>query len=330
MISIHVVVTAFLFSYVCNCPVLSDNLFLKDRNFARGSDFLEPFVHKPVGNRQQPLHKNFRIQYLVITGQANLHRARNILSTWGPSVGKTNNDSVVFISDSNIRGARGNSSVALPLGAYLPTLSVLDVMDSWGPPQLYRQSQLKWLRALMLWEAFSLFDWLVFLDDDSFVVHPAMRQLLQMHDPGSAVILARKNGNISICGGAGMVLSKGMVQKLTSLTYGPKLVLAFDSAVNDLRNNRFYSDVIFSKFVIEHELGKIVHVREFKNEGSRVIAAWYRKHPSVNKSTVITYHHVSSRAEYLALYRHYYPDDHAADLALTKADKKSDTLFAPV
>jgi hypothetical protein len=264
----------------------------------RDSSYLKAYVYKPKSNK--PLNKEFRIQYLVITGRANEHRAGNIWSTWGPTIGKTSNDSLLFISDSN-HSAHHN----------IPILKVLDVLDHWELSQRYRQSQLKWLRAVMLTPSLPSFDWLVIIDDDTFVIHPAMREMLQRHDSKSSLMLGKKNGNselgrASVCGGAGIIMSKTMVQRITSPKYQSLFIAVFESAVNDMDKNEFYSDVIVSKFVKDYDIGQIINVRELKNEPSGVIMGWYEKHPKVHKSSVITYHHVTNRSEYTALYNHYY------------------------
>jgi len=282
--------------------------------------YLNAFVHHSKPGKPQSLHKDFRVQYLVITGQKNEHRAGNIMSTWGPTIGTANNDSVTFITDSQATfkdqdSSRISSSTLSPPSASTPsamsTLSVLEIAASWSISQIYRQSQLKWLRALLLWDTFPPFDWLVFLDDDTFLIHNSMREMLQLHDSSTPLLLAKKNGVLSVCGGAGMVMSKRMVQKLMLPSNRLKLMHAFESAVNNLDNNRaFYSDVILSKFIIDHKIGKIINIRELKNEGSDVIMGWYKKHPDVNKSAVISYHHVTDRSEYFALYEHYYLHKH--------------------
>lgn len=270
-----------------------------------GTEYLKPFVHEPKPNMRVRLQKDFRIQYLVITGQAYKHRAHTIWATWGPSVSKIGNDSLLFISDSGISGSIDSSRghiTDMP-----PTLNVIDNLDSLSPLQRYRRSQLKWMRALILSDSFEPFDWLIFLDDDTFLIHHAMREILQRYDPAISLMLARKNGNFSVRGGAGMVMSKGMVLELTSSQHRFNLIQAFETAVKNMKDSTgYYADIILSKFIYGHNIGKIVNLRELKSEGTHVISEWYKKHPETNKSAVITYHHVSNRAEYLALYHHYY------------------------
>ena len=104
-----------------------------------------------------------------------------------------------------------------------------------------------------------------------------------------------------------MAMSKRMVQQLTSPTHRFNLIRAFERAISDMTSNSgFFADIILSKFIYDHNIGKILNIRELKNEGHHVIWEWFRHHPGTNKSAVITYHHVSNRAEYSALYNHYY------------------------
>ena len=283
----------------------------------RDSDlYLKAFVYHPRPSRPRPLYRDFRLQYLVVTGQAYRHRAENIMATWGPIVGTINNDSLAFVSDIVTHAASkqnfsDSSTITTTLSPALPSknftsFAVLEILNSWSRSQVYRQSQLKWIRALLLCDTFPEFDWLAFVDDDTFVIHNAMREMLQLHNSNTSLLLAKKNGGLSVCGGAGMILSKRMVQKLTNPTHRLQLIHAFESAVNDVGNNRFYADVVLSKFIRDNNIGKIINIRELKNEGSRVIMGWYRQHTEVNRSGVITYHHVSNSSEYRTLFEHYY------------------------
>jgi hypothetical protein len=301
-VSLVLSLACYFFATHSSCSAFPDH---KDE---RDGEYLKPFVHKPKPNKH--VYKDFRIQYLVITGagEAYQHRAENIWSTWGQSVGKTNNDSVLFISDTSDHNTQQQSSImdSRIQTVERPTLSVLDILESWDISQRYRQSQLKWMRALVLSDSFPAFDWLILIDDDTFLIHHAMREMLQRYDSNHSLMLAKKNGEFSVSGGAGIVMSKRMVQEVTSPKHRFKLIHAFETAVNDLDNNRFYSDVILSKFIYDHNIGNIINLRELKNEGSRVIMEWYKRHPEANKSAVITFHHISNTPDYLALYNYYY------------------------
>ena len=282
--------------------LVEGNVVKSDNN-----DFLKPFHHKPKPHVTRPLYSNFQVQYLVITGEETHNRAQNIWSTWGQRVGKMNNDSILFVTDINekqVNNKRNHESV----DNNMKMINVLETSSSWDHSYRYRQSQLKWMRSLVLSDTFSSFDWLVFIDDDTFLILNSMREMLQRYDSTKSLLLAKKNGDNSICGGAGFAMSKKMVQILMTPKHRFNLIHAFENTVNDLSNDQFYADVILSKFIYDHIIGNIINIRELKNEGKDVIMRWYKKHPDVKMSGVITYHHVSQRTEYQVLFKHYYSD----------------------
>jgi hypothetical protein len=240
------------------------------------------------GNNDHTTRENVTLQYLMITGDAMLSRAEIVWNTWGKTIQK---DYFLILSDSS-----KNLS--------MPVVQVMNISASLPSERRYRLSQLKWLLGLKMMKSRD-FDWLIFIDDDTFILHNSLRKLLS-HYNSSEPLLIGKAGEPAchfVCGGAGMALSQKLVHLLNT-NYSRQFESEY-SAIIHSNSTYFHSDVIISHFIHKHQVGKIIHHEEFKNFPPDVGMKWYQSH-NRTPSPVVSYHRLSPE-QYSSFYSIYYP-----------------------
>lgn len=228
------------------------------------------------------------ILYLVVTGAGKRERANMVQRTIGKHI--TAPDRMVFISDEE--------------SDELPMYKVISIPNSTTPLRAYKMSQLKWVNGIILSFSLAPFDWLVFLDDDTFVILSAFKELLSQYDSNQALLIGKRGADCHvICGGAGFAMSHFLLQRLHSRTRD--LEQHFDDALR--RGENYQSDVVLSHYIINRSLGTIVHSPHLKNFPPLASLHWHIAH-NVTPSPVVSFHHIEPD-EYRKLYEHYYLDN---------------------
>jgi hypothetical protein len=276
-------------------------------------------------NQSAPRHDDLAIQYLVISGVDKMDRADTI---W-KSLGQVLPPGRLAVVSERVDGD-------FPYD--FPLVEVMNLSKSLAPNLKYRHSQLKWLYSILNSSQFDPFDWLFLMDDDTFVIHSSLQQLLASYD-SSDVLLLSKAGEPAchfVCGGAGMAFSKGLVHRLvTDPILSVALTHRFEQTVlHDKRpGTLFHSDVLLSRFLHDYnealvsnsnrksnagapgqineqqqqQQQVIVARNEFKNFPPEVAMKWFRhtgKGPAGRQ--VVSFHRINDPDQYRALFRRYY------------------------
>jgi hypothetical protein len=249
-----------------------------------------PVYFKPYDSHSE--RANITLQYVLISGDERLNRAQLVWDTWG----KTIQESYFLILSDSFKPVD-------PLYQSMPIRQVMSISPSLPSHEKYRQSQLKWLHGLRLVQS-QQFDWLIFLDDDTFIIHHSLQKLLS-HYNASEPIMIGKVGEPAchlICGGAGIAMSQKLVHLLNT-NYSRQLEQEFRSIVSS-NSSHFHSDVILSHFLYRHQIGSIIHRQEFKNFPPDVGMKWYLAH-NRTPSSVVSYHRLTPE-QYATFYLLYY------------------------
>jgi hypothetical protein len=176
----------------------------------------------------------------------------------------------------------------------------------------HRRSQLKWLDAILYMKNRLDTHWLVFLDDDTFIIHSAMCEILQEADYSSNLIIGKSGASChQLCGGAGFALSRIFIKNLNNQR--EKVVDAFFTGYFVKKKNKILvdSDVVLSN-ILKNEMlpGLFVRRNEFRNYPPSIAKKWVRKQN--NKSTsaivlepIVSFHKIEIPL-YLKLYDYFY------------------------
>lgn len=227
------------------------------------------------------------VLYLVVTGAAKRERANVIQKTIGKHV--TAPDRMVFVSDEE--------------SDELPMYKVISIPNTTKPLRAYKMSQLKWVYGVILSYSLTPFDWLVFLDDDTFMILYAFKELLSQYDSNNSILIGKRGADCHfICGGAGFAISRSLHQRLQPRTRD--LEQHFEDALR--RGENYQSDVVLSHYIMNRNLGTLVHSPHLKNFPPLASFHWHLAH-NVTPSPVISFHHIEPD-EYRKLYEHYYLD----------------------
>jgi len=180
------------------------------------------------------------IQYVVITGQQTINRSLLLWKTWGRLI--CHPDRIIFITD-------GPLSHDPPFS----TIIAYDIGQNATLSEHYRRSQLKWFHALFNVNLSIYFDWLVLVDDDTFIITPSLSDLLQDYDPDEPMMIGKKGADCHlICGGAGLVISRNLVSLL--ILNKSKLQKSFE--IGEGIDKKIHSDVVLTHFIRANKLGK--------------------------------------------------------------------------
>ena len=185
----------------------------------------------------------------------------------------------------------------------LPMIQVINISKSLSLPRKYRLTQLKWLYGIQLMKD-KEFDWVVFLDDDTFLINYSLELLLSQYNSSNSLLIG-KAGEPSchlICGGAGFVMSKTLISKLNN-EFSSLFNQEYHSIIHSNATN-YHSDVIISNFIKKYKIGTIIHREEFKNFPPEIGMKWYLSH-NRTPSSVVTYHRLTSE-QYQLFYSIYY------------------------
>lgn len=237
--------------------------------------------------------QNISIYYFVITGNEMFERVKIVWNTWGKTIKKEHFN---ILSDS-----------LFDKKLNLPVIKVMNISKENSMSVKYRLSQLKWLYGIQLMKN-KEFDWIVFLDDDTFIINYSLEILLSQYNSSKSLLIG-KAGEPSchlVCGGAGFAMSKSLVSKLNNEFY-----YQFDKeyhSIIDSNSTHFHSDVIISNFIHKHKIGTIIHREEFKNFPPEVGMKWYQLH-NRTPSAVVTYHRLTIE-DYKLFYSIYYNTFH--------------------
>jgi hypothetical protein len=234
---------------------------------------------------------DIKLQYVMISGDERLDQARVVWDTWGKTIEESY---FVILSDSFKKINRLYES--------LPIRQVMSISPSLPSHEKYRLSQLKWLYGLRLAHS-QQFDWLIFLDDDTFIIHHSLTKLLSQYNASKSLMIGKVGEPAChfICGGAGIAMSRKLVTLLNT-NYSQQLEREFHSIISS-NSTHFHSDVILSHFIHRHQIGSIIHREEFKNFPPDVGMKWYLAH-NRTPSTVVSYHRLTPEqyAEFYLLY----------------------------
>lgn len=246
-----------------------------------------PYFPPYDGGDDVTTRDNVTLQYVMITGEAMLSRAEVVWNTWGKTIQK---DYFLILSDSS-----KNLS--------MPVVQVMNISASLPSERRYRLSQLKWLLGLRIMKS-RTFDWLVFIDDDTFIIHHSLRRLLSHYNSSDSLLIGKAGEPTChfVCGGAGMALSHKLVHLLTT-NYSHQFEREYTSAVHS-NSTHFHSDVLISHFIHKHQVGRIIHHEEFKNFPPDIGLKWYQSH-NRTPSAVVSYHRLSPE-QYYSFYSYYY------------------------
>jgi hypothetical protein len=267
---------------------------------------LRPF--RPYGARRsesEHRHKLPSAAFVVVSGSQYQSRARSVWSTWGVNVSHpnkfyfaTDEAPLRWMNDAQRIPATFSGGKKAPDGYNL---------DNFSP---YRRSQLKWLDAIMyLAEALhdrSLeCDWVVFADDDTFLVPRSVLFLLSEYESGDALVIGKGGKDCdTLCGGAGFALSQGILLKLYSLR--SNLVRAFfDCYKGNSQQIKCHSDVIISHFVIDSGQGRIVKRSEFRNFPPNIASKWKTLNLNDSQIEIVSFHRIDSSDYYQILFDYF-------------------------
>ena len=245
------------------------------------------------------LYQAIRIQYKVISGYDMFHRADVVWHTLGQSVPAGR---LVILSEE----FNGKPPFDFPLQ------QVMRFPDFISNGLKYRYSQLKWLHAILGTEPQLPYDWLVLLDDDTFLIHSALQQLLAAYSP-TELLLVGKIGEPAchiLCGGAGFALSRALVASLRSELAATALRRVFTDAIfpeTSQSTLHFHSDVLLSHFIKDRRdlLGhtRLVPRSEFKNFPPVIAMRWFKEGL---RDQAVSFHRIASPELYWELYLTYY------------------------
>lgn len=250
------------------------------------SSFPESFL--TAYNITSPFSSKLKIQYCVITGSEYHSRSRLIQDTWSKDLGI---GSIEYITDSE-----SNSDIK-----YVNAIQFNNTI-SMNANYKYRYSQLKWLYPILSFKYHS-FDWLVLLDDDTFIIDTALRSLLSEYNSSQPYIIGKMGQGCNfLCGGAGFALSFELVSILRD-NFASQLIHTFTISLQS--EDHFYSDVILSHFIRRHHIAIQRGREEFKNFSPAICLNWYIKN-NVSPSQVVSFHRIHNKTEYVRIYRHYY------------------------
>lgn len=236
---------------------------------------------------------NPAIQYMIVTGQKNYNKSRTVWSTWVQHIYPP--DNVLFVTD-------GPLLFKVPF----PFVVAYHINDNATLLDHYRMSQLKWMYAIINASNVNpgLYDWLVLVDDDSFVIHSSLQTLLKEYSSDEAIILGKRGADCDLmCGGAGLALSRKLVDSLKTFPVSKKLELAFRNGIG--KDKKIFSDVVLTHFIRSFKLGRLLGRTEFKNFPPTVSLRWYAR-TGLKPSAVVTFHHINNEIEYQQIYSHYY------------------------
>ena len=230
-----------------------------------------------------------RLQYVVITGQNYYRRATLLWNSWGKIICEPN--AIIFITD-------GQYVSEVPF----PYFIGIDIKESLSSIQKYRLSQYKWMAALLNIKKYIDFDWLVIVDDDTFVIHDALISLLKEQNFNDSILIGKKGADCHLmCGGAGLIFSKALIRKLSN-NY-TALKHAFKQGQGP--HHRIHADVVLSYFVLNNNLGSLLHRNELKNFPPEVAMKWYLS-KNHTPSTVVSFHHMTDEMSYQQTSSYYY------------------------
>lgn len=266
------------------------------------------------------------ITYIVITGRSYEDRAELVWLTWGRRVPSPHK--LMFVSEPAALTTVGNGPLEeakysytfdskpermIPLRFSNGTerYRVIDVIHEMPP---YRRSQLKWLDAILHLglsgnaQPFEGTDWYVFLDDDTFIHHDAMLQLLSEYD-ASAPLLIGKGGKdcYKMCGGAGFAISRSLLRGLCDSKGA--LVEAFFAGYHSNGELKHHSDVVISNFVLDKKViggGEFIRRLELKNFSPAVAAKWLIRQGGYNSTGLfVSFHKIEDSEDYIELYLYF-------------------------
>ena len=225
------------------------------------------------------------VLYMIVTGAAKRNRAEVLHRTIGQHVDAS--DKMVFISDEE-------SSV-------LPMHKVISIPNGTAELRAYKMSQLKWVQGIILSYSLQPFDWLIFLDDDTFIILDSFKAILSAYNPSESLIIGKKGVDCHlICGGAGFAISRELLKRFHSRL--KDLEQHFDDALRRAEN--YQSDVILSHYVVNRGLGKLIHSPRLKNFPPAGSLLWHNNH-NITPPAIASFHRIDPE-EYVALYKHYY------------------------
>lgn len=234
------------------------------------------------------------IQYLIITGQRTLFKNKSnvVWKSWVQHVCPPNR--VLFITD-------GPLIESLPFPSYV----AYNISVNTTAKDHYRMSQLKWMFGILNSSSIlpvEPYDWLVLVDDDTFVIHSSLQDLLHEYSPEEPILIGKRGADCHfMCGGAGLAMSYKLVQNLVSVS--SSLEASFLHGVG--KDRKIYSDVVLTHVIRSLKLGKLIGRTEFKNFSPEVALKWYTR-MGLPPSLVVSFHHIDSEVEYLQIYSHYY------------------------
>jgi hypothetical protein len=229
---------------------------------------------------------------MVISSLDTFDRAVLLWNTWGKNISRNN---MTFVVENGINNANESQ-------ANIPILEVIDFSNHTTKELRYRYSQYKWMHAILMSIQLDAFDWLILLDDDTFIIHNAMKNLLMEYNQSESLLIGKMGlGCDYLCGGAGFALSVTMVQMLKK--YEEKLLQSFFLSINTI--DKFYSDIILSHFIRHEHIGKLKARTEFKNYSPQRSLIWYTNH-NITPSAVVSFHRIHDVSEYRRTYKYYY------------------------
>lgn len=267
---------------------------------------------------------NLSILYAIITGQNSNDRSQYVFESWVQYVCTPHR--VLFVTDGPLR-----------MKPPFPYIVAFNLPKNATNREHYRNSQYKWLEAIVH-AASEVFDWLVLVDDDSFVIHHAMLHLLHGYNPAQALLIGKRGSDCDkVCGGPGLLLSRELVRKLTSdNTTLSRLRSAFVTGVGPHRKR--HADVVLSHFVGSAHgngigkgngtgvwsgvgVGRLVHRNELKNFPPSSHSRWYTSaQPRLREQLrrVVSIHHLANDVSVYRTYaRWYYNSSRKCPLSTT-------------
>ena len=200
-----------------------------------------------------------KITYVILTCQAYLKtRCQWVRNSWLPKL--TDNDSYLFLSSV----ADDNANVV-----------------GWNSLDTYQgcsQKYLDFVRGKALTES----DWIVFVDDDTFVFPKRIREMLETYDHTNELYIGKLlYGPIpTMSGGAGFCVSRALYAKIRTFVTTRNIVL-----------NHIYSDVSIAQWI--QQIPSAIYVWDKR----------FNSHPHTEEGSVdtaLTFHFVTE-----PLFRHY-------------------------
>lgn len=161
----------------------------------------------------------------------------------------------------------------------------------------WASSQGKWI-SVILDERFD-YDWYFLLDDDAFVVHQNVVNLITNRNPNEPILIGQMKCDY-LCGGGGALISRTLVQELNSYRHRLSPIIPG------------YYDIILSHLIKDENLGVLEHNDDFHSQPP---LAYKRDGVSINLKTPISFHYVNGKFQleyyappgiYQQLYETYY------------------------